>query len=101
MDREIGRLVDGLAERGMLEDCLIIVTADHGETFWEHGDFWNHGLSVYQTTVRVPLLLRLPGRMHSVVDLESLLSPLDVLPTVLGHLVISLPATDDGAEVLP
>jgi arylsulfatase A-like enzyme len=101
MDREIGRLVDGLAERGMLEDCLIIVTADHGETFWEHGDFWNHGLAVYQTTVRVPLLWRLPGRMHAGEVVEAPVSTLDVLPTVCGLLGIDVPAEVEGVDLSP
>ena len=44
----------------LLADTLVVVTADHGETFWEHPNYWNHGLLVHQTDVHVPLLVRCP-----------------------------------------
>ena len=60
LDGQIGRLLDGLNAKGILEDCIILLTSDHGETFWEHGDFWHHGAWVYETNLHVPLILNLP-----------------------------------------
>jgi arylsulfatase A-like enzyme len=98
MDQEIGRLLDGLRERGILEDALVVLLADHGETFAEHGDFWNHGLWVYETTARVPLILSgadlAPGRERAPV------STLDVLPTVLDHLGLEAPREAQGRSLL-
>jgi arylsulfatase A-like enzyme len=57
LDEEIGRLIDDLDRRSVLERTWVIITADHGESFGEKpGVFW-HGTSLYQTQLRVPLLL--------------------------------------------
>jgi arylsulfatase A-like enzyme len=58
-DRQIGRLMDGLRELGILEDTLIVLTSDHGEEFFEHEGV-EHGHSLYAELLRVPLLVRLP-----------------------------------------
>jgi choline-sulfatase len=57
-DREVGRLVGALGDRA--SDTLIVATADHGEAFGEHGET-GHSIFVYDTTLRVPLLMRGPG----------------------------------------
>ncbi len=86
MDAAIGTLLAGWASRGLLDDTLVVVTADHGETFWEHGNFWNHGLWVSQTDVHVPLIVRFPeGRGAGRAPMEPV-SGVDVAPTVLEAL---------------
>jgi arylsulfatase A-like enzyme len=101
MDQELGRLLDGLEERGVLDDCLLILTADHGETFWEHGDFWNHGLAAYQTTVKVPLMIRLPGGLEAGVEVEQAVSTLDLFPTICAQLGLDVPALVEGQDLSP
>jgi len=92
LDDCLGRLFAGLAKQGVLDDALVIVTADHGESFHEHGDYWNHGSWVYETTVRVPLLvwrspnLRTEGEAGRAVGVP--ISTVDILPTVLAVLGI-------------
>ncbi len=54
-DRELGRLIRHLDERGMAENLLTVVTADHGESLGEHGES-THGIFVYQSSMRVPLI---------------------------------------------
>ncbi len=74
LDRELGELFDALERRGILDDTLLIVTADHGEQFGEHGSF-GHGFSVYQTEVHVPLMIHFPRKVpagHVVHDAVSL-----------------------------
>jgi arylsulfatase A-like enzyme len=60
LDQELGRLFDELGRRGVLERTLVIVTADHGEQFGEHGGF-RHGVSLYGSEVHVPLLVIAPS----------------------------------------
>jgi len=100
-DREIGRLLDGLDEGGFLEDCIVVLTADHGETFWEHGDFWHHGAWVYQTNVHVPFLLRLPDGRGRGRRVSAPVSGVDVFPTLLDLLGIPLPEPVSGVSLLP
>jgi arylsulfatase A-like enzyme len=59
-DRHFGRLLAFLRERGWYDDTLIVLTADHGEEFWEH-DGVEHGQSVYDELVRIPLLVKPSG----------------------------------------
>jgi arylsulfatase A-like enzyme len=58
-DTELGRLLAGLDALGLASTTAVLVTADHGEEFFEHGN-WGHGQSVYNELIRVPLVLRLP-----------------------------------------
>ncbi len=63
LDGQIGRLLDGLAERGLDGETVVVLTSDHGEEFLDHGGF-EHGHTLYQELVHVPLLLRFPGEVE-------------------------------------
>ncbi len=60
-DAAVGELLDRLAARGILEGATVVITADHGEAFGEHG-LVEHGLDVYEPLVHVPLLIHRPGQ---------------------------------------
>jgi arylsulfatase A-like enzyme len=62
LDAEIGRLLGALERRGALEHTLVVLTADHGEEFAEHG-LGGHGSTLYRLSVQVPLVLWFPGRV--------------------------------------
>jgi len=67
VDEQIGRLVDVLTEEGTLDDALVIVTADHGEEFLEHGEFGHRG-ALWDELIRVPLMIRYPPAGRATVD---------------------------------
>lgn len=94
LDAEIGRLLAGLSARGLLEETLVVVTADHGETFWEQGNFWNHGLWVGESDVRVPLIVRGPGAGAGV-RVSTPVSGVDVAPTILEAVGLAPGPGDD------
>ncbi len=95
-DRQVGRLVAGLgSERA---STLVVVAADHGEAFGEHGEI-GHSLFVYDTTLRVPLVLQGPGVVPGTAP--GPLSLVDVAPTVLGLLGVPAPAMDGRAFAGP
>jgi arylsulfatase A-like enzyme len=81
-DRLVGTLVDGLARLGQLERCAVIVTADHGENLGDHGMI-DHVYSMYDTTVRVPLVIRYPERFAAGAVADGLVSLVDLAPTIL------------------
>lgn len=62
LDAEIGRLLEALAERGALDNTILIITSDHGEEFGEYGAY-DHGNSMYIDGLHVPLIIRWPGRL--------------------------------------
>lgn len=88
-DTQVGRLVKGLGADAA--KSLIVVTSDHGEAFGEHGEI-THSLFVYDTTLRVPLILAGPG--VSTRTIATPVSLVDVAPTVLKLLGLSAMDTD-------
>jgi len=84
VDDQLARIVALLEERGLYDPALIVVASDHGEEFWEHGRY-EHGHTLYDEVLRVPLLFKLPGaavraQVPAAVSTEAL------LPTVLETL---------------
>jgi choline-sulfatase len=90
-DSQIGRLFDALDRQQLLEETLVIVAGDHGESLGEHGER-DHGVFIYESVLRIPLMIRAPGvtprRVSPVVRL------IDVMPTVLDILGLPSPAID-------
>ncbi len=104
VDREIGRLFQALKEAGRYDGALIVVTADHGEGFYEHG-FWQHSEVIYSEVTQVPLIVKWPGnsprgRESRVVD------QLHLFPTILAAASLETPhprrglASGEEAEAL-
>ncbi|MHC4470809.1 MAG: sulfatase-like hydrolase/transferase [Planctomycetota bacterium] len=82
-DRCVGTLLDALDEAGAEGQTLVVVTSDHGEGLGEHGEP-THGYLLYETTLRVPLVLRWPGRVAEGAVREDLVGLEDVAPTIVG-----------------
>jgi arylsulfatase A-like enzyme len=91
IDAMIGKLLAGIRARSDADDTLIVLTADHGESLGEHGYFYEHGDFVYQPTMHVPLIFHQPGVLPQGARIETLVSNLDVAPTLLSLLSISEP----------
>lgn len=111
VDDEIGRFLDGLAQLGLREETLIVVTADHGEEFWEHaaierswGDdprgIWGvgHGHAFFEEQLRVPLILAgagVPASLRS----PCAASLIDVAPTAFARLGLEPEAGWQGTDL--
>ncbi len=90
-DAQVGRIVDRLRSRGFLDSTLVVATADHGEGLGDHGED-EHGVLVYEETLRVPLIVRGPGIPAGRVEREPV-SLVDVAPFLLGDTgILSTPA---------
>jgi arylsulfatase A-like enzyme len=82
VDAQFGRLIEGLRRAGLYENSAILLTADHGEQFMEHGGLW-HAFSFYGELIRVPFVLKLPEGAESGRVVEETVNHLDVVPTLL------------------
>ena len=100
VDFAVGRLLAALRKRGIYEETLFAVVADHGEAFGEHGEI-SHGLFLYDNTLHVPLLIRLPGAHSAHLLVESRVGLVDVAPTLLQELGIAAPPAMQGTSLLP
>jgi arylsulfatase A-like enzyme len=83
LDRELGRLFDGLKARGVYDDSVIVFTSDHGEEFHEHGGWW-HGQTLFDEVIEVPLLIKLPQNQLAGAVNEYMTRHLDIAPTLVA-----------------
>jgi len=98
-DAAVGQLLDALAELERERDTLVLVVGDHGEGLGQHGEA-THGSLAYDSTLRVPLIVRNPSGRRGGSRCDDLVSVVDVLPTVAAALDLSLPAGVDGVDLL-
>jgi arylsulfatase A-like enzyme len=93
LDRQIGRLLDFLEGRGMLDNTLIVLIADHGENLGDHNILYRH-IGLFDSTTHVPMMIRWPGRERKGRRLHGLVQTIDVFPTVLKAAGLKPPASD-------
>lgn len=98
-DRGVGRLVSWLEQHGALDDTVVIVTADHGESLGEHGEP-THGIFIYDATVRVPLIWRFPRALPAGATYQAPVRHIDIVPTVLGLLGLPGGETTQGVDLV-
>ena len=98
LDDALGRLLPLLDELGVRDETLVVVTADHGEEFLEHGNVL-HGRTLYREVLAVPLIWNGPGVPRGA-RVAAIASLADVVPTVLGRLGAAVPAGLDGIDLL-
>ena len=84
VDAEIGSILDELKQR-RANDTVVILTSDHGEELGEHNHFFDHGPLTFQSSTRVPLIVRIPGRRQERIDRP--VSLMDIFPFVAGDLL--------------
>jgi arylsulfatase A-like enzyme/Tfp pilus assembly protein PilF len=99
-DSQIGRVLDWLEERGVAERTVVVVVGDHGEALGDHGEA-EHGYYVYDATVRVPLIVRVPGSGAAGLRVAQQVRTIDVMPTVLDLVGVAPPQALHGQSLLP
>jgi arylsulfatase A-like enzyme/Tfp pilus assembly protein PilF len=98
-DEQVGRLLRFLKEKGIYKNTVIVLCGDHGESLGEHGEK-THGFFIYNATMHVPLIIRVPGDSGAKV-VSDLVSLVDLMPTVLGIVGLETPAQVQGRSLLP
>jgi len=100
-DMQLGRLLDELARRGLQDDTVVVVVADHGESLVEHDYYFNHGAHLYGPSTHVPMVVVAPGRIQPGTRVGDIVENVDLLPTILGLTDIEMPQGLQGADLLP
>jgi len=99
LDGVLGGFLQGLEREGLLADTLVVLVSDHGEEFYEHGGLL-HGRTQYDELLRVPLILAGPGVPQGKV-VETPVSLVDLMPTVLARFGLAAPGPLDGVDLSP
>ncbi|MGH9367068.1 MAG: sulfatase-like hydrolase/transferase, partial [Thermoanaerobaculia bacterium] len=100
VDSQVGRLLDALSRRGLRDRTVVVLAGDHGESLGEHEE-QGHGFLAYQTTLRVPLILSLPGSVPRGARRPEPVSLADIMPTIAEATALPVPSSVQGRSLLP
>lgn len=98
MDHHVGRLLEVFKKEGLLNNTVVIFSADHGESMMEHERWFTHGYHVYDEITRVPLLFRFPDRKPSN-RVPNRVSLVDLTPTILSLAGLEAPSDIRGRDL--
>lgn len=96
VDEQINRLQRALAERGLADNTIIVITGDHGEELGEHGDI-SHHFRMYEHNIRVPMFFHIPGSNR--LNVDALTSTIDLAPTIAALVGAEAPTNWRGVDV--
>ncbi len=102
-DQMVGQLLRTLEQTGQSDKTIIVFTADHGESLGEHDFYFDHGDFLYEPSMHIPLIIRLPGGAEGGKRVERQTTLMDVMPTLLdlaGCDAVPLPASGYGGRSL-
>ncbi len=100
MDSRIGEVIGWLKRSGRYDNTLILAVADHGEALGSHGEP-THGIFLYNPTLLVPLIVKLPHGEAAGEVVDADVSQVDILPTLLDYLGLPVPPGLPGRSLLP
>lgn len=100
MDACIQTLFNALEQRGLLEDSIVVITSDHGETLYDHECWFDHH-GTYDNVLHVPLILRCPGKVPAGLRLKGFGRHFDLVPTLLELAEIDSGIDFDGLSLMP
>jgi arylsulfatase A-like enzyme len=99
LDTKLAPFVRWLKDNGHYDDTLIVLTADHGEEFNEHGGFW-HGTTLYDEQIHVPLIVKLPRQEHAGARVPWQVRSIDIVPTIAAVVGVPPDPSWEGEELV-
>ncbi|MCG3128853.1 MAG: Arylsulfatase [Phycisphaerae bacterium] len=99
VDTYVGQLLDALQRKVGLDNCLIVLTSDHGEELDDHGSMEGHQWTLYEEVIRVPLIIRPPGRRPRTAVVETPVELIDVASTLLASAGVATPTAFQGGNL--
>lgn len=100
VDTQVGRVLDELEVLDLEQSTLVVFTSDHGEDLYEHHRYFFHSPSMYSSSLRIPLILALPGVLPEGATTAVRANLVDLAPTILGLLDLPAPPVFQGRDLL-
>jgi len=106
-DHYVGQVLGFMARRGLLQNTIVVLTADHGEGLgergnsWLNGDYWLHGDDLYAPGIQVPLIIHDPRSTRGHQLLSAPIQHIDIMPTILDLVGVSIPRRLQGESIVP
>jgi len=100
MDASIQRIFTALETKGILDDTIVVITSDHGETLYDHECYFDHH-GLYDCTLHVPLIIRYPSKVPAGVRVRGYNRHQDLVPTLLELAEIETDISFDGQSLMP
>jgi len=100
IDYNIGRVLDELDTLGLADRTIVVYTADHGESLTEHG-IWTKTTTNYDCTIRIPMIIRLPGVLPAGIVSDDLVGLVDLMPTLCDLCGVPIPGAVEGHSLVP
>jgi len=98
-DARFGRFLSMLKAADLYHDSIVVLVADHGEEFYDHGRL-THGMTLYGEQLNIPLIIKFPGNWGAGRTLDWPVNQIDIMPTVLDYVGLSVPDTIDGRSLM-
>jgi arylsulfatase A-like enzyme len=96
-DDAFNAFITKLEAAGLYDNTILVLTSDHGEAFWEKGDFFH--TTPYHAEIQVPLIMRIPGQAPRRISMRS--QSIDLVPTILDLVGERAPAYTEGLSLVP
>ncbi|MGH9143634.1 MAG: sulfatase-like hydrolase/transferase [Vicinamibacterales bacterium] len=100
VDSQVGRLLAFLERRDLLKKTIVVLIGDHGESLGEHGEI-SHGFFVYESVIRVPFAMLVPGKGLHQRRVADVVRTVDVVPTILDVIGLAPAENVDGRSLVP
>jgi arylsulfatase A-like enzyme len=99
-DDNLARLLRALSEIGLEESTVVVVAGDHGEALGDHGLYFTHDFTLYDEVLRVPLVVRMPGRVAPGTTVAQQVRLMDIAPTLLELADLDVPEDMEGVSLV-
>jgi len=101
IDYQLRKFFRFLENNNVLNNTIVVLVGDHGEDLYQHNRYFYHACSIYDTSLKIPLILRLPDGSLMGKRVEGIVEMVDIAPTILDLLNLSKPSFFQGASVMP
>jgi len=101
IDHKIKQLINTIKELDLEDKTLIVFTSDHGEDLYQHNYYFQHAASIYNSTLKIPLIFKMPGIISSGEKINEVVESIDIAPTILKLLDIPAPKSFQGINLYP